>query len=104
MRDIRRVTEEEGLRRGRPILICGHCVEDIEVSKNSGLDVQTWLKDDLVDILSMAYGTEHIPPVYSVTKVAGSHGVPVYPMINSFDIATVEATNDGGKRRGNLSV
>jgi len=43
MRDIRRMSEEEGLRRGRPILLCGRCVEDVEVSKQSGLDIATWL-------------------------------------------------------------
>jgi len=104
MRDIRQVTEEEGLRRGRPILICGRCVEDVEVSKNSGLDIETWLEEDLVDMLSMAYGTEHLPPVYAVTRLAAKYGAPVYPMINSYDIATTDPTSDGGKRRGNMPV
>ena len=104
MRDIRRMSEEEGLRRGRPILLCGRCVEDVEVSKQSGLDIATWLQEDLVDILSMAYGTEHFPPVYSITSLAKKYDVPVYPMINSYDIATTEPTSDGSKRRGNLPV
>jgi hypothetical protein len=104
MREIRAMTEAEGLKRGRPILVCGRCVEDIELSRNSGLDVQTWLQEDLVDILSMAYGTEHAPPVYAVTGLAKSYGVPVYPMINSYDMATLDPTSDGAKRHGNLPV
>ena len=104
MRDIRQMTEAEGLRRSRPILIAARCLEDLELSTNSGLDVQTWLAEDLVDILSMAYGTEHTPPIYSVTRLAERYDVPVYPIINSGDMTTVDSTADHGKRRGNLPV
>ena len=102
MRDIRTMTEEEGLKRRRPILVCGRCLEDVELSRNSGLDVQTWWKEDLVDILSIAYGTEHAPPVDEITSLAKEYQVPVYPMINSYDMAAVDP--GGGNRRGNLPV
>jgi len=104
MRDIRKMTEEEGLKRGRPILIAGRCVEDIALSRNSGLDVQTWLAEDLVDILSVGYGTEHSPPIYSLAGLARRYDVPVYPIINSCDMAVVDSASDHGKRRGNLPV
>ena len=104
MRDIRAMTEEEGLARGRPILIAARCIEDIELSRNSGLDVATWLDEDLVDILSMAYGTEHAPPIEAVTALAGRYDVPVYPIISSCDIAVTDPDASQGERRGNLPV
>ena len=104
MRDIRQMTEQEGLKRGRPVLIAARCLEDLELSRNSGLDVQTWLTEELVDILSMAYTTEHTPPIYPVTKLADRYDVPVYPMINSYDMTVVDSTSDHGKRRANLPV
>jgi hypothetical protein len=104
MRDIRAMADEEGLKRGRPILIAGRCVEDTTISKNSGLDVKTWLDEDLVDILSMAYGSEANPPITSVTNLAGKYDVPVYAMINTSDMATTGATVDQAARRSNLPV
>jgi hypothetical protein len=104
MRDIRKMTEEEGLKRGRPILITGRCVEDVEVSKTSGLDLQTWLDEDLVDIISLTSASEYSPPINSITQLADKTDVPVYPMISSCDIATNDSIPDQQKRRGNLPV
>lgn len=101
MRDIRIMTEEDGLKRGRPILLAGRCVEDVEVSKNSGLDIEIWLAEDLVDILSMVYGSEAMSPINAVTQLAATIETPVYPLINSFDMATTGADIDAESRRSN---
>ncbi|MAE66118.1 MAG: hypothetical protein CMJ18_17745 [Phycisphaeraceae bacterium] len=101
VRDLRAMTEAEGLRRGRPIVVAARCVEDLDVSLNSGLDVRTWLEQDLVDILTFVAATEHTPSIRPITEFADGLGVPVYPIINAYDAAVEK---EGDDRRGNLPV
>ncbi len=51
IRRIRRVTEQEGLRRGRPILLAARVPDSVEFCRGIGLDVERWLKDGLLDLL-----------------------------------------------------
>ena len=104
VRNIRRMADEEGLRRGRPILLVGRCLEDTELSKQSGLDVETWLKEDLVDMLSVVNSTEHTPPLDELTAFARRHDTPVYPMIAPLPTAVPDDINDLQARMGNLPV
>jgi len=80
MRQLRRAADEEGLKRGRPILIAGRCVEDVQISRNSGLDVKTWLEEGLVDMLSVAHGTEHTAPMTDLIDLAHRYDTPIYPI------------------------
>ena len=80
VRQIRTAVDEEADKRGRPILLAGRCVEDEEISRNSGLDIKTWLSEGLVDMLSPAYGTEAIPPIESLVELAHRYDTPVYPL------------------------
>ena len=52
MRKMRKMTEEEGLRHGRPVLIAARYLDNLEHSLFYGLDVNTWLEEDLVDLLT----------------------------------------------------
>ena len=72
VRRIRHAVDEEADRRGRPVLLAGRCVGDQEISRNAGLDVEAWLEEGLVDLLSLAYGAEHIP----ADRPAGDAGPP----------------------------
>ncbi|MGC9320084.1 MAG: hypothetical protein ACP5KN_18780, partial [Armatimonadota bacterium] len=51
VRRIREMTEREGMRRGRPILIAIRVPDSIEYCRGIGLDVERWLEEGLVDIL-----------------------------------------------------
>ncbi len=82
MRRIRRAVDEEADRRDRPILLAGRCVADEEISRNAGLDVEAWLQEGLVDLLSLAYGTEHIPPIGPLAALAHRHDTPIYPILS----------------------
>jgi hypothetical protein len=104
VRDIRRVTEEEGTRRGRPILIAGRCLENVEISRNTGLDVETWLAEDLVDLLSVAYVTEQVPPLTELITLADKHHVPVYPVCSVIPMARGDNTRDYGAMFSKLPV
>jgi hypothetical protein len=84
MREMRKMTEEEGLKRGRPFLIAARYMVDIEHSLYYGLDVKTWLEEGLVDILTGAHNGSHRPPMTSVFELARQHGVPCYPIVHSW--------------------
>ena len=94
VRQIRAAVDEEALKRGRPILLAGRCVEDVEISRNSGLDVEAWLEEGLVDMLSVAYGTDHTPPLEPLIERAHRHDTPVYPMCNAGQKAAGRARHD----------
>lgn len=87
MRRVRRMSEEVGLRRGRPILISIRTPDSAEFCRDMGLDVDQWMKEGLVDIFipsgyfrlhdwtrSIAWGRQHgvkVSPCLTDTRVAG---------------------------------
>ena len=81
MRNIRQMTEEEGLRRGRLILIAARCINDSDWSLTRGLDVQTWLEEDLIDILMPLQILWHKGrrPLKFFFELAHRYDVSVYP-------------------------
>jgi len=87
LRRIREMTEREGMRRGRPILVAIRVPDCVEYNKGIGLDVENWLADDLVDILT---GTGYFRLnrwEYSV-ELGHRHEVPVYPCLSESRIRT----------------
>jgi hypothetical protein len=86
MRRIRRMTEEVGLRRGRPILVSIRTSDSAEFCRDMGLDVDRWMKEGLVDVFipsgyfrlhdwthSIAWGRKHnvkVSPCLTDTRVA----------------------------------
>lgn len=83
VRQIRLMTEEEGMRRGRPILVASRCAEDVELALSVGLDVRTWLDEDLVDILTPSKFVDFTMPMKRLIDLAHRHEVPVYPMVHA---------------------
>ena len=89
MRKMRKMTEEEGPRRGRPILIAGRCINDLQHSLRCGLDVKTWLAEDLVDILMPIHvgfprGKQQ-GSLKAFIDLAHQYDVPAYPCLRRFD-------------------
>ncbi len=81
MRRIRAMTEVEGMRRGRPILIAIRVPDSVEYCRGIGLDVEAWLREGLVDILS---GTCYfrLNPWSTLIELGHRYGVPVYPSLS----------------------
>ena len=80
MRRIRTMTEEIGLKRGRPILVMMRVPDSAEFSIDSGLDLRTWLREGLMDILITTdyfrlHSWEHS------VELGHQHGVKVYPAL-----------------------
>ena len=83
MRRIRPLADEQGTRRGRPILVAAIVPDNFELALNVGLDVRTWIKEDLVDIVIPGLGYAPFSlPVKEFTDLARQYGVKVYPCIN----------------------
>ncbi|MDD4190932.1 MAG: hypothetical protein PHI28_06360 [Mangrovibacterium sp.] len=51
VRQIREVTEEEGMKRGNPILVLTRVPTSPEYAKKAGVDVEKWIDEGLVDIV-----------------------------------------------------
>ncbi|MEW6359571.1 MAG: family 10 glycosylhydrolase [Planctomycetota bacterium] len=81
LRRIRGMTEEIGAKRGRPLLIAARVPDSIGYDKGIGLDVEQWLKEDLVDLLVVS-GYFHLTPWEESVKLGHQHGVPVYACLS----------------------
>ena len=81
VRKIRAMTEEEGLKRGRSILVAARSECDLGLSRSIGLDVATWVQEGLIDILVSGSWVDFTLPSKQIIDLAHSHEVPVYPMV-----------------------
>lgn len=81
VRRIRAMADEEGARRGRPILIAMRAPDSLEYARALGLDLQTWLEEGLLDILVVGGYMQLNPWEYSV-GLGKKYGVPVYPSLD----------------------
>jgi hypothetical protein len=83
LRRIRRLVDEQGIKRGRPILLAAIVPDSIKQARHIGLDVPLWIEQDLVDIVIPGLGySPYTLPVSEWIDVAKRHGVKVYPCIN----------------------
>ncbi len=87
LRRIRRMTEREAQRRGRPILIAMRVPDSVEYCRGIGLDLEKWLDEDLLDIL-IGTGYFRLNRWEYLIKLGHRHGVPVYPCLSDSRIRT----------------
>ncbi|MBN2211614.1 MAG: family 10 glycosylhydrolase [Sedimentisphaerales bacterium] len=52
IRRIRKMTEQEGIQRGKPILIAVRIPDSLGFCKALGLDLEQWLREGLIDIMA----------------------------------------------------
>ncbi|MBP7937865.1 MAG: family 10 glycosylhydrolase [Phycisphaerae bacterium] len=81
LRRIRKMTEETGRRRGRPILLAVRVPDSVEYCRFIGLDLQRWLADGLVDLLIVGGYTQLNAWEYSV-QLGHRYGAKVYPSLD----------------------
>jgi hypothetical protein len=81
IRQIRAMTEREGRKRKRPILVAIRVPDSVEYCKFIGLDLERWLSEHLVDLLIVGGYTQLNPWEYSV-QLGHKYGVKVYPSID----------------------
>ncbi|MDY0167157.1 MAG: hypothetical protein RBS80_11480 [Thermoguttaceae bacterium] len=54
LRNIREMTERVGLRRGRPILVGVRVPDSVGYCKAMGFDVETWMREGLIDMMAVS--------------------------------------------------
>ena len=83
-RDARARLDAIGERRGRPYTFAVHVMDSPELSLNLGQDVESWLRQGLVDVLVVGMG--YMPYVLRLDRwlaLGRQYGVPVYPSLNT---------------------
>jgi len=77
MRKLRAIMDEEGLRRGRPLLLAVRVPDSREYARQTGIDYEQWLKEDLVDVL---FVNDYIKlePWKDFPPFARKYNVPAY--------------------------
>ncbi|MBI5688019.1 MAG: family 10 glycosylhydrolase [Verrucomicrobia bacterium] len=96
MRRVRAMTEEIGLKRGRPILVMVRATDSVDFNRDMGLDVERWLQDGLFDMLvTTCYF--RLNPWETSISLGHKYGVPVYPCISDSRVK-----GEGRFRRGSV--
>jgi hypothetical protein len=78
---VRAMTEEVGTKRGKPILIAMKVPDSAEYCRTIGLDLETWLKQDCLDLL-IPGGYFQINDWEASIALARKYGVKVYPSLD----------------------
>jgi len=90
VRRVRQVTEQTALKRGRPMLVAIRVPDSVEYCKAMGLDIEHWLAEDLVDMLSVS-DYFRLNQWEVSTELGHKYGVPVYPCLSESRITDKEA-------------
>ena len=83
IRQARRRMDEISRRRGRPVLLGVRVPGTVAACNRIGLDIETWLREHLVDRLLTGGGYVcYSTPAEELVKLGHRFEVPVYPCIN----------------------
>jgi len=96
LRRVRKMTEEVAAKRGRPLLIAARTPDSVGYCRGIGLDIERWLKDDLIDLWVLTCYFQLNPWEESV-KLGHKYGVRVYPSLSESRIKDA-----AGKLRNSL--
>ena len=80
LRKIRWYLNKKEQQRGRPIYLAARVDENLAACRLDGFDVETWIKDGLIDILSLGSGTIDIE-VEKFKELAEGTDVLIYPCL-----------------------
>jgi len=78
---VRKMSEEAGVERGRPILVAVRVPDSVGFCQDMGFDIERWMREGLVDMLITTCYFRLNPWEYSV-KLGHEYGVPVYPCLS----------------------
>ena len=84
LRRIRRMADRVAGSRGRPLLVAAHTPFSVEDCVHVGVDLETWLKEDLIDQFCPGGNFESVlRDSYSgIVDLGHRYGVPVYPCVS----------------------
>jgi hypothetical protein len=96
---VRKMADEIGQKRGRPILMAVRVPDSVEYCRAIGLDLEYWLANDLADLLVLSSYYQLNEWDYSVA-LGHKYGVKVYP---SLDESRLHDKTSAERRITNLS-
>ncbi len=101
MRKLRAILDEEGLRRGRPLLLAVRVPDSREYSRLTGIDYEQWLKEDLVDLL---FVNDYIKlePWKDFPPFARKYNVPAYASMEQRRLSLMDRDEKGRVVGGSL--
>lgn len=82
LRQLRAMTVEVAAARGRPVLIAVRVPDSLGYAKAIGIDIERWLKEDLVDIVTGG-GYFHFEPWENLAALGKKYDVPVYACLSA---------------------
>lgn len=81
VRRIRKMADEEGMKRGRPILVAVRAPDSVKFAQHIGLDIEEWMSEGLLDIYIPAGSFRLNDWDYSV-NLGHKYGIKVYPSLD----------------------
>jgi hypothetical protein len=90
MSRIRVMTEAEGMKRGRPILVAIRVPDSVEYCRAIGLDLTRWLGEGLIDLL-ITGGYFRLNDLSYSVALGRQYGVKVYPSLDESRVRDPDA-------------
>jgi hypothetical protein len=85
VRTVRGILREIGRERGRPYLLAVRVPDTPATALRTGLDVEQWMKEGLLDLLIVGGGyMPYAGRLQTFVDLAHRYGIPAYPCINHF--------------------
>ncbi len=84
LREVRQHLDQRGQERGRPIELAVRVDENLEACSLDGFQVQTWIKEGLMDILIVGAGAGDVA-VEEFKELAADTSVLIYPCLEAYD-------------------
>lgn len=94
VRKLRAIMDEEGLRRGRPLLLAVRVPDSREYARGIGLDYEQWLKEDLVDLLFVNDYVK-LEPWKDFPPFARKYNVPAYASMEKRRLSLMDRDENG---------
>ena len=91
LREFRLITEAVARKRGRPLLVGVRIPENLEGCHFDGLDIESWIKEKLVDILALGIRNFDVDLAAFRRLTEGTH-VRIYPSIDDHHASDGYAT------------
>ena len=83
-REVRLTALRAAQKRGRPMLVAARVPTTTSRCLHVGIDIQRWLKDDLVDIISLGGGYVPLNADWApMLNLGRRYDVPVYPVLSA---------------------
>ena len=86
LRRVRKLVDEIGRQRGRPLLVAVRVPDSVEYCRALGLDLVGWLEEDLIDLMVVG-GYFWLQPWETSVQLGHKYGVPVYPSLDGSRVA-----------------